>query len=499
MTLTGNMGFFDRFRATPKKKSGIQEYLDTQQILKEARTPTYDSTSAQYSSAPDKMDPIYDQFYLEYLADSYSHLRTVITKLASSTVSKGWKVEPIVDNPSEIQKEVLEKLLEDPSAGDSDISGMEFIKAMVRQIEIYDDCWVSVVYDYVRDESGELVGKQVKQLWIEDAKKMRFMTDRFGRFQDLMRMNPITRKTTNELFDPDDGTTTVPVAYVFEDDEEGEIPFARDEIIHFNKYSSSARLYGQSPILGLARKIETGLAIERYQNKIYRLERPPKGFLDIPNVDEKGLTRLGEYIAEETRRNPNFIPILSSREATSTAKFVPVMPNMDELMMLPYMDRINNDINGAYGVMPLVVGQLAGVGGLNSEGEQITIFDRTIRETQQCVEMGFLKPLLKLMGIDTWKIRFNDINEKDETKYLNNMNLKAQILTQMQNVGVEMDLDDDGNLVLPESPEVVRQDFLSSSQESLEAEEQSEPLDTWSQQHENSEESLYKNLNSLKK
>ena len=64
MTLTGNMGFFDRFRATPKKKSGIQEYLDTQQILKEARTPTYDSTSAQYSSAPDKMDPIYDQFYL---------------------------------------------------------------------------------------------------------------------------------------------------------------------------------------------------------------------------------------------------------------------------------------------------------------------------------------------------------------------------------------------------------------------------------------------------
>ena len=98
------------------------------------------------------------------------------------------------------------------------------------------------------------------------------------------------------------------------------------------------------------------------------------------------------------------------------------------------------------------------------------------------------------MEVDTWKIRFNDINEKDETKYLNNMNLKAQILTQMQNVGVEMDLDDEGNLVLPQSPEVVRQDFLSSSQESLEAEEQKEPLDTWSPQHENSEESLYKNL-----
>ena len=472
MTLTGNMGFLDRFRATPKKKSGIQEYLDTQQILKEARTPTYDSTSAQYSSAPDKMDPIYDQFYLEYLADSYSHLRTVITKLASSTVSKGWKVEPIVDNPSEVQKEVLEKLLEDPSAGDSDISGMEFIKAMVRQIEIYDDCWVSVVYDYVRDESGELVGKQVKQLWIEDAKKMRFMTDRFGRFQDLMRMNPITRKTTNELFDPDDGTTTVPVAYVFEDDEEGEIPFARDEIIHFNKYSSSARLYGQSPILGLARKIETGLAIERYQNKIYRLERPPKGFLDIPNVDEKGLTRLGEYIAEETKRNPNFVPIISSGESSSGARFVPVMPNMSELEMLPYLEKINSDINAAYGVMPLAVGDTTGIGGLNAEGEQITMMDRTIMETQECIELGFGNKLLEIMKITDYEFKFEEINEENEQIKLQNLSLKADIITKFQAVGIELDLDPDGEIILPEV-------IQSPSMESLEEAEPREQVDIY--------------------
>jgi len=471
VTLTGNMGFLDRFRATPKKKSGIQEYLDTQ-LLKEARTPTYDSTSAQYSSAPDKMDPIYDLFYLEYLADSYSHLRTVITKLASSTVSKGWKVEPIVDNPSEVQKEVLETLLDDPSAGDSDISGMEFIKAMVRQVEIYDDCWVSVVYDYIRDESGQLVGKQVKQLWIEDAKKMRFMTDRFGRFQDIMRMNPITRTTTNELYDPDDGTITVPVAYVFEDDEEGEIPFARDEIIHFNKYSASARLYGQSPILGLARKIETGLAIERYQNKIYRLERPPKGFLDIPNVDEKGLTRLGEYISEETKRNPNFVPIISSGESSSGARFVPVMPNMSELEMLPYLDKINSDINAAYGVMPLAVGDTTGIGGLNAEGEQITMMDRTIMETQECIELGFGKKLLEIMKITDYEFRFEEINEENEQMRLQNLSLKADIITKFQAVGIELDLDPDGEIILPEV-------LQSPSMESLEEAEPREQVDIY--------------------
>ena len=493
------MGFFDRFRSKPvRKAAGIDAFLEdaTADVSKDARTPVYSGVSTD-TAYRQSILPQVDQFYLEQLADRYSHLRTVITRIASQSVAKGWEYQAIGDGDPEQRKQV-EALLRDPTNGSADINGTEFFKAMIRQLEVFDDCWISLVYDRLASEDGSVSGKIVKELWVEDAKHMRFHVDEFGRFVEEDKFDPVTREFMEGTVNPETGVELEYMAYYYES-EDGKIPFARDEVIHFNKYSANARLYGQSPIIGLSKKIETALAIESFQNKIYRLERPPKGFLDVPGHDEESLNRLGEYIAEETRRNPNFIPILSSRDASSTAKFVPVMPNMDELMMLPYMDRINNDINGSYGVMPLVVGQLAGVGGLNSEGEQITIFDRTIRETQQCVEMGFLKPLLKLMEVDTWKIRFNDINEKDETKYLNNMNLKAQILTQMQNVGVEMDLDGEGNLVLPQQAEVVRQDFRSSSQESQEAEELKEHLDIWNQQLESSEESLYKNLNNLKK
>jgi len=491
------MGIFDRFRSKPvRKATGIDAFLEdaTADVSKDARTPVYSGVSTD-TAYRQSILPQVDQFYLEQLADRYSHLRTVITRIASQSVAKGWEYHAIGKEGDPEQRRMVEKLLINPTNGSSDMTGSEFFKAMIRQLEVFDDCWVSIVYDRVADGEGKVSNKVVKELWVEDAKHMRFHVDEYGRFVEEDRFDPVTREFMEGTVNPQTGVELEYMAYYYES-EDGKIPFARDEIIHFNKYSANARLYGQSPIIGLSKKIETALAIESFQNKIYRLERPPKGFLDVPGHDEESLNRLGEYIAEETRRNPNFIPILSSRDASSTAKFVPVMPNMDELMMLPYMDRINNDINGSYGVMPLVVGQMAGVGGLNSEGEQITIFDRTIRETQQCVEMGFLKPLLKLMEVDTWKIRFNDINEKDETKYLNNMNLKAQILTQMQNVGVEMDLDGEGNLVLPQQSEVVRQDFRSSSQESLEAEELKEHLDTWNRQLENSEESLYKNLNS---
>jgi len=488
------MGIFDRFRSKPvRKATGIDAFLQdaTMEISKDARTPVYSGVSTD-TAYRQSILPQVDQFYLEQLADRYSHLRTVITRIASQSVAKGWEYHAIGKGDPE-QRRMVERLLRNPTNGSSDMTGSELFKAMIRQLEVFDDCWVSIVYDRVADGEGKVTNKVVKELWVEDAKHMRFHVDEYGRFIEEEKFDPVTRQFMQGDVNPKTGVELEFMAYYYEYDD-GKIPFARDEIIHFNKYSANARLYGQSPIIGLSKKIETALAIESFQNKIYRLERPPKGFLDVPGHDEESLNRLGEYIAEETRRNPNFIPILSSRDASTTAKFVPVMPNMDELMMLPYMDRINNDINASYGVMPLVVGQMQGVGGLNSEGEQITIFDRTIRETQMCVEMGFFKRLLKIMGIDSWKIKFKDINERDETKYLNNMNLKAQIITQMQNVGVEMDLDSDGNLQLPQAPEVVRQDFRNSTQESQEAEELKEHLDTWNRQLDNYEESLYRNL-----
>ena len=451
------MAWYDRIlgRKPIRKISALEEMIanDTNQVMKEARTPVYSAmgTNAQYQES---ILPPIDQRYLEQLADRYSHLRTVISRIASQSVAKGWEYHAVGDTGDKEERKILETLLRDPTRGDADISGMELFKAMIRQLEIFDDVWVSIVYDRV--EGGEM--KVVKQLWVEDAKHMRFHVDEYGRFKDDVYFDVITRKFVDKDEKTEGGIPAAKMAYFYDlGGDSDKIPFARDEIIHFNKYSATARLYGQSPIMGLSKKIETALAIENFQNKIYKLERPPKGFLDIPGHDEESLNRLGEYIAEETRRNPNFVPIISSRgEGTGSgqAKFVPVMPNMDELMALPYMERINNDINAAYGVMPIITGSTAGVGGLNAEGEQVSIFDRTILETQKCIEMGFFKPLLKIMGIETWKVKFADINVKNEQQQLANMLQKANIITVLNKVGIEATLDKDGNLKLPDNPQI---------------------------------------------
>tara|TARA_R100001463_G_scaffold2715_1_gene11146 strand:- start:5521 stop:6918 length:1398 start_codon:yes stop_codon:yes gene_type:complete len=463
------MGVFDFLRRKPQRKSGLQTYLDSN-LQKEARTPVYDMAPAMGSTGPMRLEPIYDLHYLDQLAEQYSHLQSVITKIASQTVAKGYRLEPTTESPSEDQKALLERILSDPTNGDSDMTGEEFCKAIVRQVEVFDDAWVSIVYNYVKDESGNTLGKQVSQLWVEDSKHMRFNTDRFGKFQTEDYFCPVCRCARNGTVCSECGTQLELVAYTYEDPE-GDIPFARDEIIHFNKYSSTARLYGQSPIVGLMKKIETALAIESYQNKMFRLERPPKGFLDIPNLDETALNRLGEYIAEETRRNPNFVPIISSGEGGSSARFVPVMPNSGESGMLPYLDKINQDINSAYGVMPLAVGDVSGVGGLNAEGEQLSMMDRTIDETQRMIQEGLFEPLLKLLKITDYEVIFNDIDERNEQQYLANMRSKADIIAAFQAVGITLDLSEEGELLFPSNTE-----NTLMSQEPVEPSEQADLL-----------------------
>ena len=101
--------------------------------------------------------------------------------------------------------------------------------------------------------------------------------------------------------------------------------------------------------------------------------------------------------------------------------------------------------------MPLAVGDVSGVGGLNAEGAQLSMMDRTISETQQILVEGFFNPLIKLLKITDWTVVFNDIDERNEQQHLANLQTKANVIASFQAVGITVDLDEEGELVLPET------------------------------------------------
>ena len=119
------MGFFDRFRSKPVRKASALERLvssDAQSLEKEARTPVYSGVSTDKAYRHSILPPV-DQFYLEQLADRYSHLRTVITRIASQSVAKGWEYHAIGKEGDAEQRKQVESLLRDPSNGSADING----------------------------------------------------------------------------------------------------------------------------------------------------------------------------------------------------------------------------------------------------------------------------------------------------------------------------------------------------------------------------------------
>ena len=201
------MGFFDRFRSKPIRKASVLERMvseDARRLEKEARTPVYSGVSTDRAYRNSILPPV-DQHYLEQLADRYSHLRTVITRIASQSVAKGWEYQALGEgNPD--QRRTVEKLLKDPTNGSADINGSEFFKAMIRQLEVFDDCWVSIVYDRMASEDGSVSGKVVKELWVEDAKHMRFNVDAYGRFiEDEEKFDPVTREFMSGDVNPANG------------------------------------------------------------------------------------------------------------------------------------------------------------------------------------------------------------------------------------------------------------------------------------------------------
>ena len=164
-----------------RKRSALEDLIErnTASVLKDARTPAYGTAGSNRAFKADILPPV-DQNYLEQLADRYSHLRTVITRIASQSVAKGWEYHAVGDKGDKEERKILDKLLRDPTGGNADITASEFFKAMIRQVEVFDDCWVSIVYDRIQGTDGKIV----KELWVEDAKQMRFAVDDYGKFKN---------------------------------------------------------------------------------------------------------------------------------------------------------------------------------------------------------------------------------------------------------------------------------------------------------------------------
>ena len=327
-----------------------------------------------------------------YFYDTNILLRTIIDVLTREVFrngitardSKGQLVDisdtrfkTIVERANDTQS--LEKVLRDAYV-DLNLTGNAFII-----IEMSEDrTEIKQIYK-ANPEFSELLLTSDGRAGITDAGMIMFCVNHRAYTRTV-------RLTGNEEYDyqlltqqscPHCGLPLLPAFMRFYHPLYGYLHYSRDEVVHLKKWSHGIGL-GTPPVLTFADKLNLLQAHDYYIVTTYTFQKIPNQIAVLRAGNIKSLESAIQKAMNEAQQHPNLLPIISV-DADIPEKLVEVIdlsPKIKEAEMKQLRDEIRSQLSALYGVMPIFTGDLRGVGGLNQEGLQIMVTNRTVEDEQ---------------------------------------------------------------------------------------------------------------------
>ena len=118
-----------------------------------------------------------------------------------------------------------------------------------------------------------------------------------------------------------------------------------------------------------------------------------------------------------------------------------MMDTLEELQYIPIKDDIRQRISAFYGVSNVFMNDVSG-GGLNNEGMQIVVSNRSISYSQSVYNRLVFPQLLDAFGITEWEITLTPHEEEDEIMQLRRDEMAIRNMMQMKQSGYEAKLRD---------------------------------------------------------
>ena len=352
--------------------------------------------------------------------------------------------------PDPMQKKYAEKMV-NGYVNKSDQLFVDVLKEIERDLNIADDAYLIFVKEYYVDELGNIKLHKVKELYRGDPLTMYIDVDEDGD-RGTAHYTCVTHRDvyTEDPYEqcPECNASLHPIVYT--NRVHGKEQYYIDgEVVHMSKFSPS-RLYGTSPIITLWSHITTLIAMENYINTSYSKARTPKGILAVQTNNMESLIRYWRGVKEKLEKDPHYIPIMgieTEAGGRGDVKWVPFMQSLKEMDYTAVKDDLRTRIGAFYGISPIFQADNTAGGGLNNEGLQITVTNRTV-ELAQSVYNKYVFPFMeKQFGITDWKIRLLRSEEEDDTAALRRRETEVNIAGQMKNLGFDVDMDEDGNFV----------------------------------------------------
>jgi hypothetical protein len=316
-------------------------------------------------------------------------------------------------------------------------------------LDICDNAYLLAVCFYLFDKNGEKSTRVVDELLSLDPRFVEKVIDDYGRPGGrhkvcLKHRHKLRGLQMDRCPEPGCGLKLYDVAWKVRSGLKPEVYYTKDEICHIMKYYPSIA-YGTPPIFKILEECQAYMFLTKRVKSYYEKGRPPGIFaVNTPNI--KGLEESRQKINAQMQVDAYSIPWLpvdsgsTTSRASSFAQFIPFMQDPSP-EMVGVKNEVRRGICSFYGVSPLFQSDVAGSGGLNSEAQQITVFNRTISKGQQTWHAKPLPWLFSLFGITDFEIILNKAERQDDVQDANLQLLKDQHAINMQTLGFSVEME----------------------------------------------------------
>ena len=457
-----------KFFSTIKKYNPVQLLKNVSVLQKQVET--YKRASRPYTSdrtrgmnvVPYYPYPLYSLYEMAYYSDVLTGMHRA---LRTEIFRNGFEVIEAEDTNADITDSEEEESILNPEdrkrilsmtekVNKNNQSLLEVFYELEDDYNIADDCYLFMRFDYEIGSDGKIKKKSfVEALRVhpQGMSPVINFQDEFGTDDNgdtiMVGLSDRSKVFKNQTVHPKTGEVLYPAWFVQMGGPDGQdYYFFEWEIIHDMRYRPSKRL-GFSPVLSTWQKVRTLFKQDEYILELYEGKRPPKGMLLFNTNDQEALKKAWDGMVQRAKESPHLPGIMGvpSGQGTGGGKFaewLDFMKGLEELQFTAQREEFRKAIGFVYGVSPVLMNDTSSSGGLNNEGMQYTVTNRTVEAIQERYNAKFLRKILEALGIEGWVLKLRPSEEQDEMARLQRLQLSLTIGEQAARLGLEVEYDD---------------------------------------------------------
>ena len=158
--------------------SNIQKTLKQHQIMRPDAETQRHSSDVDGVKIPVYYDGYHDYHRLDRLFNESDILRITVKALINKMFRRGIEIVPLVENPSNEQRDILNKLLH--RVNDNDQTMKDMLKMFEQNLDVTDDSYLIIPKSY-SFLGGKIIGSEPKEIISAHPAYMRIISDSEGR------------------------------------------------------------------------------------------------------------------------------------------------------------------------------------------------------------------------------------------------------------------------------------------------------------------------------